>query len=266
MSWPARGSACARRGGGACPFALACARVAIVQGRSLVRPCPPGYRGNEMVIGRRACIGAVLAALSFLPVGCGGTTTGSSGTTTSGPGGTAGAAGAAGGTGVGGAGSEQPLCERYCDAVMSSCTGARAVYASREVCLAVCATLPPGKEGDEGTNTVQCRLRKAQAIPQVGEPDVECPAAGPGGDGACGTNCEGFCSIASSVCAAAIVTSGGCPALCAPVPDLGGYTSNVQSGNSVQCRLYHASAATLDPGIHCSHVRGLGPCTSSAPP
>jgi hypothetical protein len=53
----------------------------------------------------------------------------------------------------------------------------------------------------------------------------------------------------------------GCKTQCdTSIPDLGGYDISVKSGNSVQCRLYHLGAATLDPGLHCPHAAGGHPC------
>jgi hypothetical protein len=31
-------------------------------------------------------------------------------------------------------------------------------------------------------------------------------------------------------------------------------TSAVTSGNSLSCRIYHATAASVDPGTHCPHT------------
>ena len=40
------------------------------------------------------------------------------------------------------------------------------------------------------------------------------------------------------------------------------YNTTVQEGNSVQCRLFHVTAATLDPIAHCVHAAGLAPCAT----
>jgi len=160
----------------------------------------------------------------------------------------------------------KPLCERYCDAALANCSAEHSLYTSRDVCLGVCRTFDPGQAGDDGVNTAECRLRFAIAAGTVGELDLNCPAAGPGGDGHCGTNCEGFCTIARGACSdSTVVTVDTCAGLCAKLPDQGGYTDQIQSGNSVQCRLYHASAATFDPRTHCAHVAGIGACKSAGP-
>jgi hypothetical protein len=159
------------------------------------------------------------------------------------------------------------LCDRYCDAVLANCSAENSVYTSRDVCMGVCETFPPGQEGDDGVNTAECRLQYAIAAGAVGELPLNCAAAGPGGDGKCGTNCEGFCTIGLKACAdSMVITVDSCAGICARLPDPGGFTDQIQSGNSVQCRLYHASAATFDPRTHCIHVAGVGPCSANAPP
>jgi hypothetical protein len=231
---------------------------AIRWGRLLLNGGDAGKKGGVgLARCRRFSVPGVLFFLAFLPIGCGGTTITSTGTTADGSGGTT------GGAERPDAGSA-PLCERYCDAVMANCTSDRAVYTTRDICLAVCATLPPGKEGDDGTNSVECRLRHALVIPQVGEPAAECPTAGPGGNGICGADCDGFCSIVASACPE-IGQFSPCLASCGVFPDIGGYATSIQTGHSVECLLYHASAATLDPVIHCPHAAGSGPCGGPTP-
>jgi hypothetical protein len=34
----------------------------------------------------------------------------------------------------------------------------------------------------------------------------------------------------------------------------------VQKGDSVQCRLFHVSAATINEVLHCPHAAGQAPC------
>jgi hypothetical protein len=192
----------------------------------------------------------------------------------------AGAAGAGGGAGEGGAAGEagEPaasgaaggptelpsLCERYCLAVTSNCRGPFAVYTSYDSCLAVCALLPPGSPGDRGVNSVECRLHAATIAPS--EVPHYCPIAGPGGNGECGTNCEGYCSLMSGVCADWVPTEPmKCLTDCQKLPDRGDFTSDVSGqdymGNHVQCRLYHVCAAMSDDAEqHCRHADGALPC------
>jgi hypothetical protein len=155
-------------------------------------------------------------------------------------------------------------CEQYCAAVTTNCTGAFAVYTSYDACLAVCAALPEGQLGDRNVNSVQCRLHAALVAGD--EVPHYCPIAGPGGNGECGSNCEGLCGIRAQICApytdpdvAACLTD------CAKLEDLGTYSTDLSedqySGPHVQCRLYHVSAAASDDAEHhCLHVDGAAPC------
>jgi hypothetical protein len=165
------------------------------------------------------------------------------------------------------------LCEDYCDTVMEACPGDAAVYSGRELCITVCKQLPPGNEGDKFTNSVQCRLDQARIVKRQNGADLsQCPAAGPGGeakvnDGGplCGSACEAFCSIYLQTCTdpeqfRVFRDEKECLDDCATVPDLGGYSTAISEGNTLQCRLWHITAATDDPYPHCNHAAGLNTC------
>jgi hypothetical protein len=203
---------------------------------------------------------------------------GSGGAQAGGAGGSAGAgesagaggnSGAAGGdmAGAGGAPEtpEPPLCERYCDTIAAACTGANEQYASPMACRAVCALLDAGEPGDLSGNTVECRLARALLARGTGEPAFYCHSAGPGGAGVCGTDCEGFCTIMAEQCTQ-MGTFQQCLPLCSAVPNLTDedesitYATSIMDGDSVQCRLYHVTAATLDATMHCSHAAGVALC------
>ena len=170
----------------------------------------------------------------------------------------------AGDGGQGGSSEPPSLCEQYCTAVMSNCTAAFAVYTSYETCLSVCAALPEGKPGDRRGNSVSCRL--SAALVAKDEVPHYCPAAGPGGNGVCGHNCEGLCELRTAVCSQ--YGSGdraACQKDCERVQDLDNYSTSLDvaqhSGPHVQCRLYHVSAATVaDSEKHCAHASGAAPC------
>ncbi|HEX6765335.1 MAG TPA: hypothetical protein VF103_07650 [Polyangiaceae bacterium] len=168
------------------------------------------------------------------------------------------------------------LCEEYCDTVMDACPGDASVYSGSELCLDVCKQLPPGSEGDTFTNSVQCRLEQARTVKKQNGTDLsQCPAAGPGGeakldDGGplCGSACEAFCSIYMRVCTDAeqfkvFADEKECLDDCATVPDLGGYSTAISEGNTIQCRLWHVTAAADDPYPHCNHAAGLNTCVDS---
>jgi hypothetical protein len=223
------------------------------------------------------CTGSSVGTL--LPAaGSGGSGVG--GSAGSGVGGSAGAAGSLGSAGAGGdsAGAggapvteERPLCERYCDTVAAACTGANEQYASPMACRAVCALLEPGvpmEVGKEMGNTVECRLARAALAQGTGEASGYCHSAGPGGGGVCGTDCEGFCTLMAQTCAQ-MGSYDACLPLCGAVPNLTDedesvtYDTSIQGGDSVQCRLYHVTAATLDSRMHCSHAAGVALCVDA---
>ena len=183
----------------------------------------------------------------------------------SGGGGGAQGSGETGGEEAGGAGAGLSLCADYCSTVMANCTEAHAVYTSETACLAVCEDLPAGSSDDEIGNSVHCRLRNAELAASTGEPGVHCPIAGPGGDGVCGSNCEGYCVLMQAECSARFSQAfnglADCQSQCnESLPDPGSYDVSQSSGNSVNCRLWHVSAAALDPSQHCPHASGEPPC------
>jgi len=157
------------------------------------------------------------------------------------------------------------LCELYCDTVMNECSGAFSVYARRENCLGVCKALPVGTPADTSGNSVYCRLQAARVA--AAELPYYCPAAGPGGNGVCGANCESFCALADQLCSGSnrqFADMAACLTACQALPDLGGFTTSSTagqySGPHVQCRLFHVSNAALDPVAHCPHAGGAKPC------
>jgi hypothetical protein len=162
---------------------------------------------------------------------------------------------------------EGASCERYCDEILSVCEGDEAQYPNRETCLAVCAAFPRGTTGTK-ENSLACRSRQVELA--AIEPLVHCPFAGPGGAGECGSNCEGLCAITMATCSSETSSSyyadiDACLADCAEVPDLGEYgtgESEYTTGDHVQCRLYHATAATQDAEHHCPHALGGDPCVN----
>jgi hypothetical protein len=193
---------------------------------------------------------------------------------------------AAGGGGRAGAGADTfGLCPEYCKQVTDRCTADYAVYGDMTECSSVCMNLDQGTRKDgSGSNTVGCRLNAALAIST--EPAVDCPIAGPGGSGTCGDNCDSYCTLMSKACSADEFKMFwlGDVALCASKcrglrdramdPDLSSTDSRFSAlntsardhnGDTIQCRLFHASAASAPTGAptHCWHA-ALAPQRSSA--
>ena len=206
--------------------------------------------------------------------GAGGAPAGAAGSASAaaGAGGALGSAGASS-AGAGGSAGEPPLaplCDRYCDTVAGACTGQYQQYASREACLAVCGKLDAGSPTNPTGNTVECRLARAEFAETTGEAQDYCFSAGPGGAGQCGTDCEGFCAIMAKTCDL-MGSYDQCLPQCAEVPDLSGppdnvtYDISIQAGDSLQCRLFHVTAATLDSVGHCAHAAGVALCANDNP-
>jgi hypothetical protein len=180
---------------------------------------------------------------------------------------------------TGGTGAElqgSALCNTYCDAALGNCQDEYSVYASRDTCLGVCQKLElagkTGTSGDQSGNTIYCRLAQARSAKSTGEPQSYCFAAGPGGGNLCGSNCEGYCVLLQQTCPNDFKTAQFNDSLayclttaCPSIPTLdAGFNSGQESGNSINCRLYHVSAANADdqaPGIHCPHAAGATPCS-----
>ena len=96
-----------------------------------------------------------------------------------------------------------PTCEKYCDLVMSNCTGTNAQYGTVKECLAFCADLPldvPTRDGDDkSAPSIACRQYWADS-PARTSPDGYCLAAGPYGGNACGDRCTAYCEVVLAAC------------------------------------------------------------------
>ena len=160
----------------------------------------------------------------------------------------------------------EPSCTKYCDLVMDSCAGDQAQYASRAECLEMCARLPAGDAGDIESNTVACRQYYAGS-PARTNAGGYCLAAGPFGGGVCGDRCTAFCGLTLGACSpdAAVAPYGSypdCQTACAGYSygdggvDGGGEPPNgPTSGDTLNCRLFHARGAVRD-SAECGN---LGP-------
>ena len=158
----------------------------------------------------------------------------------------------------GGAGNAPPsnaACQDYCADVMSACQGAVAVYATKDVCLAVCAMLVPGDALEPLGNTVACRANEAKLAER--EPDDHCPSAGPGGGARCSSDCAAYCALYPQICpdGDAYASDGECLEACSGLTDQERFDVVMDhEGDTLECRLVHLSAAALEPDAHCPHA------------
>ncbi len=159
----------------------------------------------------------------------------------------------------GGGGTPTPDCATLCDELSKNCTKDNTVYVTQDVCMSACADFPLGKITDTTGDTVGCRQYHAGA-PASKDPTLHCQHAGPGGADFCGSNCEGFCSLAVAACGkteAEFKDAKTCMATCKQFPDTTDtmpFSVNDTTGNTISCRLYHVSVATTDPKTHCPHI------------
>ena len=148
-------------------------------------------------------------------------------------------------------------CEGYCATITTHCGGAFTQYGAPEMCMGACAAFAPGAPGDTSGNTLACRTYHAGAAADAD--DTHCTHAGPGGDMACGSNCEGFCAIAGKYCPDAWPDNDACIVACTGFDAAEKYDASDVAGDTLACRLYHATAASIDPTAHCGHIVGDSP-------
>lgn len=163
---------------------------------------------------------------------------------------------------------DAPSCEEYCSVIADSCTDLNEQYATDVACTNLCELMTPGQKGEAQGNTLGCRATWAfEALEQSGDQLAQtCRWAGPGGDGTCGGVCESLCAMAMEICTgdnAQFASATECITECNMVPEEPPFSTAVDSGDSVSCRLYHLTlAATSNPELHCPHVGGAAPCSN----
>ncbi|MBK9035648.1 MAG: hypothetical protein IPL61_31080 [Myxococcales bacterium] len=145
-------------------------------------------------------------------------------------------------------------CEDYCDLITAHCSGAVAQYSDRNSCLATCEVMPLGEPATHAGHTVACRTFQAAAAEL--DAAATCPSAGPGGAGVCGSDCESFCAMTDEICGdlSPYATSAECLSACAGFASLSPFDASDIAGDTIECRLYHLTAASVAPGTHCPHL------------
>jgi hypothetical protein len=149
-------------------------------------------------------------------------------------------------------------CAGYCAALKAACTGPNQQFSTNDRCINACGTYPVGAASDTMGDTLGCRLHELEAA--AADPSTHCVNAGPGGDGVCGTNCDGYCQIAQAFCTAAnnaeiYPDASVCQTHCAKFPQTVKYSVADDAGShfgaDVACLLYHVQEATTAPMEHC---------------
>jgi hypothetical protein len=162
-------------------------------------------------------------------------------------------------------------CASYCTTIQAACGTDIQQYSDDNDCMNSCKALPLGTESDTMGDTLGCRYAYAKKAATSATMAAEyCTTAGPGGDGVCGDNCDGFCDIAMMYCTAAngasvYTTRTACLAACATHgTDMSldtGTGDRTDMGNEVACLLYHAQMASSSPIDHCLGDIAGGTCS-----
>lgn len=165
-------------------------------------------------------------------------------------------------------------CENYCALMKVSCTGENLQYPADsnseadtdEACMKMCALFEPGTLDDTEKNTLGCRIRVLDTFGKVDEPEL-CRSVGPVGEGLCGSSCEAYCKSLEALCPtlfASLVDD--CMTFCGDIANCGGYVADsARDDNSLQCRVFHLTSASIDATTHCPHAIGVGHCEDTAP-
>ncbi len=165
-------------------------------------------------------------------------------------------------------GGEALSCADYCTTITANCkmdTSDAQYFIGTDngmtSCMTACEGFPVGVKDETSGNTLGCRTYHAGAA--EGDPTTHCPHAGPGGAAMCGMNCEGFCSVAVKVCGSTYADETACMTECSGFMDTVRYDVSEASGDTLACRLYHLTAAAVDPVMHCPHiVAASAPCAA----
>lgn len=157
-------------------------------------------------------------------------------------------------------GAPLPICPRYCDKLDESCAGLE--YKDRDQCLAACALMKPGNEGDND-NTAGCRLGQAEKATK-GD-GASCKKASAFGGQACGNPCTTFCQLVDAICiqgndsaSKPYTSESSCVEQCASLT----YDPNGDEGqkqdfagaDTLNCRMFHLLLAIDDKAGHCPHT------------
>jgi hypothetical protein len=174
------------------------------------------------------------------------------------------------------------LCSQYCRQISQKCTAAPQYDDARPPeCESLCRHFPRA-EGESPTgNNLECRL--ARVTSASGERS-DCFAAGRGGDGVCGTNCDAYCSLMQALCPAHLSEFdagesladdvAACQSDCSRLSDRGDYDPTLGGEDefdelvaTIQCRLWHLGSAAIEveqfgtlDNSHCDHAVGAREC------
>jgi len=160
-------------------------------------------------------------------------------------------------------------CEAYCNQINQSCAVRlnAAQYVSNQACMDYCNNNLfsnfLGAWNDTAGDSVGCRVYHADAA-QALNAAIHCTHAGPSGANTCGLWCDVYCDLVQQNCGSAgsnsqYATASACQTACASMATSG--SPGDTSGNTVQCRIYHAGVAgnpSSNAAVHCPHAGASG--------
>jgi hypothetical protein len=149
----------------------------------------------------------------------------------------------------------EAVCQDYCELVQRNCSGAVGQYSDLATCKATCRAMPPGDPASPAGNTIACRTFYAGIAENPAA--SACTTAGPGGNGTCGESCDSFCTLALELCGGqpgSFPDLATCTTQCAGFDQTEVYDFGDVAGDTFACRLYHLTAASVAPDVHCSHI------------
>lgn len=155
-------------------------------------------------------------------------------------------------------------CDNYCHLAMRNCTGNNAQYDSLNDCLAVCDVIPDeGIIGEKTGDSLQCRM--SHLVAAGTEPPASAVAScADGGElsPACTQpQCSEWCSALEAGCTgknAQFPSQGDCLTFCEEAAHFEPGLVSDTGGNTLGCRIYHATVASTEPQAHCPHAGPTG--------
>ena len=159
-------------------------------------------------------------------------------------------------------------CENYCHLADSNCTGNNALYGSEADCATACAAFSTdGALGAADGDSVQCRIYHLGIAGGDGAAATHCPHGAPDGGDVCvepeppAPTCEAYCAEVTGACTgeyAQYASEADCLTWCKDLGKLPAGTADDTAGNTIGCRIYHATVAA-QPGNAATHCPHAGP-------
>jgi hypothetical protein len=166
------------------------------------------------------------------------------------------------------------LIDDYCNNVITTCPGY--LTANLQQCLAYAQYIPmntdvsfyPGIDaattfpigGPTGVDSLACkRYHVTVAAQSASNAMTHCPHATTG-NGQCGSDCDFYCDLVMGACPANYNSTATCMSTCANFATTATVDPIPQTGNTLQCRTYHAMVATTgatNAAIHCPHASAM---------